>query len=709
MTIYDSGSQSTFLFHISGLPLPTAVVRFYAKEAISRTFTATVTLATETEIDHPADIVGREAVLTILTILNESDSADGGADTNRYFHGIVRQIEQTGLNGRYHIYKVMLAPAFWRLSLRKNCRIFQETTSQDIIQSLLEENSILSDQYRFALTNKDRPRGFCVQYRESDLEFISRLLQEEGIFYFFEHYPDRHVIVFGDHPVIHVPIKGPRQIRFNENSGLVAEEESIHSFGHSERINPDSFVYKNFYFKKPSLDLSSRQQEESEPAFEVYDYPGPYVSLERGNYLSKARLEEQTAMRIRAEVQSHSCRITPGYIFSLTCHPLQHLNTDYLIVSVTHSGEQSQSLHELTERGFQYQNGFSVIPSSTPFRPPGTARKPVVQGLQTALVVGPQSEEIYTDRYGRVKVQFHWDREGRNNERSSCWLRCARGWAGGGWGMVFTPRVGDEVLVDFLEGDPDRPIIVGSVYNEANLPLYELPANKTISTIKTKSYPGGSGFNELRFEDRRGAEEIYLHGEKDWSIGIENDKNQAIGHDETLRVGNNREKHVGVDQRVTVGSNHSEGVGANQSISIGRNKSETVGLNSAENVGLAKELTIGGLYQVTVGGAMNETVAGAKAEEVGVSKSLLVGTKMSEKVMGNRSISVGRDFSTTVGKTSLLRAKSIVFEADDEIVLKTGTCLIALKSDGGIVINGGTIQTKGSGDVIIKGAKILEN
>jgi len=703
MILLTPGSQATFLFQILGSPLQTSVVGFTASEKISDTFQLDVQLATTEEIESFASIVGQEA---LLTILNDSVLLDGAA---RYFHGIIRRMEQTGMDGDYYLYRAEVVPTLWRFTLRKNCRIFQETTTQEIVKTLLEEGGITADRYRFALTNKNRPRGFCVQYRESDFDFISRLLEEEGIFYFFEHYQDKHVMILGDAPLVHVPLNGGERITFNPNGGMVAAEESIHAFSFSERLRPDSFTHRNFFFKQPSLDLTAQRKKESGQQFEVYDYPALHVDPEQGNYLAKVRLEEQNVQKTKGDGHSSVRRLTAGYKFTLDAHPTRGLNVEYLIVSVTHSGQQPQSLNEKATDGFKYGNSFTVIPASVPFRPRITTEKPVVQGLQTAIVVGPKGEEIHTDRYGRVKVQFHWDREGQRNENSSCWLRSAQGWGGGGWGMVFTPRVGDEVLVDFLEGNPDRPLIVGSVYNEENLPLYELPANKTVSTIKTKSYPNDSGFNELRFEDKKGSEEIYLHGQKDWTIGIENDKNQTVGHDETLSVANNREKHVGVDQMVTVGANHTETVGANKTISVGSNKTETVGINAMETIGLAKELTIGGLYQVSVGGAMNETVAGAKAEEVGITKAVLVGAHMTEKVIGNRSITVGQNFSTTVSQTSTLKAKSIIFEADDEIVLKTGNSLISMKSSGDIVVSGGTIQTKGSGDVIIKGAKISEN
>ena len=282
--------------------------------------------------------------------------------------------------------------------------------------------------------------------------------------------------------------------------------------------------------------------------------------------------------------------------------------------------------------------------------------KPIVEGVQTAAVVGPAGEEIYTDKYGRVKVQFHWDREGKYDENSSCWIRVSQAWAGAGWGGMYIPRIGQEVIVEFLEGDPDRPIITGRVYNASQTPPYALPGEKTKSTIKSNSSLGGGGFNEFRFEDKKGKEEIFLHGQKDWTIAILNDKNQTIGHDETMMVVNNRAKTVGVNQTETIGVNKRIKVGANHTEIIGANMSETVAVNNAETIGVAKALTIGGAYQVTVGAAMNETIGGLKAEEIGDAKSVNVGADSSEKVAKNKSVDAGSNISESAGKDLSLDA-----------------------------------------------------
>jgi type VI secretion system secreted protein VgrG len=407
----------------------------------------------------------------------------------------------------------------------------------------------------------------------------------------------------------------------------------------------------------------------------------------------------------------------PGFTFRLEGHEIEGLNREYLVTEVLHEGSQPQVLQEQSGGGGSgYANRFRAVGSSVTLRPELRTRKPRIRGAQTAIVTGPAGEEIYTDGHGRVKVQFHWDRRGGRDERSSCWLRVSNGWAGGGYGGVYLPRVGQEVIVGFLEGDPDRPMVTGRVYHGLNRPPYALPAEKTKSTLKSDSSLGGGGSNELRFEDRKGAEEVYLHGQKDWTIGIENDKNQRIGHDESLSVGRNRAKRVGVDQSETIGANktiavgvdHIEAIGANMSLAVGLNKTETVAINTAESVGVAKALTIGGLYQVTVGGAVNETVGGAKAEEVGLVRALLVGRDVLESVGGDMAVKVAVDLKESVGDTHTLNAKEILIDADTQIELTCGSAKITLKKGGDIRLEGKEITVKGSGNITLKGGKILK-
>jgi type VI secretion system secreted protein VgrG len=522
----EPGHEARFLFEILGTSYETRVVDFTFNERISSPFELNVSLASEDEIKFD-DVVGKEALLTLL-----------GEDTDRYCHGIISKFMFTGSSDRFYLYQARVVPSLWLLSLEQDCRIFQNKTVEDIVKQILQDGGITSDRFDFRLQNKPPQREYCVQYRETDLNFISRLLEEEGIFYFFEHTKSKHVLVFGDSTVAYQPIQGKADVTFNP-AGMVPGEEYVYGFNFSQRVYSGKITQKDFNFEKPSLDLKSEEPDKSYPKLEVYDYPGKYLDQGRGKKLTQIRLQESMTYKEKAEGQSACPRFIPGFKFKLKDHERKNLNQEYLLVELIHNGTQPQSLEERSdsEEGTTYSNDFMGIPSPVTFRPEKKTPKTIVEGMQTAWVTGPKGEEIYTDEYGRVKVQFHWDREGKKDEKTTCWLRVAQFWAGKGWGSVFIPRVGDEVLVDFLEGDPDKPIIVGSFYNEDAKPLYKLPDEKTKSTIKTKSYPNDPGFNEIRFEDKKGKEEIYIHAERDENEVIKNNRSISVGgtHTETIK------------------------------------------------------------------------------------------------------------------------------------------------------------------------------
>lgn len=698
INLLSRGSTASFQFDIPATTCVLSVLGFSVDERISHPYDIHLTLATQDDVKL-VEVIDKEAVLSV--------DHEGGT---RHFHGVVREFTFLGTDGGYDVYHTHIVPALWFLSLEQDCRVFQFKNVQDIVAEILEESNITSERYRFALFKEDRPRKFCVQYRETDLNFVSRLLEEEGIFYFFEHHEDKHVIVFTDTDSGYLYMPGNRQLVFNTNDGMVPQQESIYDFIYSRRVHPGKVTQRDYYYKHTTHNLTTEKQGKTHSRREVYDFPGNYFEDDRGRYLAQVRMERLLVLGETAEGQSSCPRMAPGHEWELAGH--DYAGT-YLPVAVIHHGAQTQVLGEHAGRGFRYDNEFIAVPAGVTVRPQIVADKPTIVGLQTAIVTGTPGEEIHADPDGylRVKVQFPWDRLGKKDGRTSCWVRVGQPWGGGGWGTQFLPRVGDEVLVTFLEGDPDRPMVIGSAYNSENQPLYALPDNKTQSGIRTRSYPNGGrdNFHELRFEDKKGSEEIYLQSEKDWNILVKNDKTQNVQHDEALHVGNNRLKTVGVDQMVQVGANHTEIIGTNKSISVGSNKSETVGINSAETVGLAKELTIGGLYQVSVGGAMNETVIGAKAEEVGVTKAVLVGAHMTEKVAGNRSLTVGQNLSATVSRNTSVKAKAIILEADDEIIFKTGSSTLSLKSSGEIVIQGASITERASGEIVIKGARTSVN
>lgn len=571
-------SEAQFLFEISGIKL--GVAEFTAREKISSPFEVTLSLVSEDEIKFD-DVIGKAALLTIL-----------GDDEDRYFHGIINKFIQTGSRGRFNLYQARMVPSLWLLSLEQDCRIFQNKNTPDIIKKILKEANISADRFVFRLQNTYKEREYCVQYRETDLNFISRLLEEEGIFYFFEHSNDKYLLVFGDSPVNYQPISGEPKVLFNPGHGLVAEEEAVIRIFLSRQIRSGKATYKDFNFEKPSLDLTADEQADDNKNLEIYDYPGEYSTKEVGKKLAQIRLQEAVMYKDKAAGESVCPRFIPGFTFTLTEHDHKDFNQEYLLVDVTHKGVQPQVLEEQSDMGaFSYKNQFFGIPSLVTFRPERVSPKPVVEGVQTAIVTGPDKEEIYTDKYGRIKVQFHWDREGERNEDSSCWIRVVSSFAGGNYGCIYTPRVGHEVVVDFLEGDPDRPIVTGSVYNARTMPPYTLPDKKTRSTIKTNSSTGGEGFNEITFEDAKGNEKIFIHGEKNLDMRIKNDRREWVGEDRHLFVKRDKLEEVDRDGHVIIKRDEMKEIGRDHNLKIkGKEAIEVIGSRSLKVQGDASEV-----------------------------------------------------------------------------------------------------------------------
>jgi type VI secretion system secreted protein VgrG len=593
----ESASTAKFTFEIIGSGLNTAVVSFGAQEEMSTPYLVNLFLASnKTEIEFKK-VLGKDALLTIVA-----------SGEPRYFHGIIAKFKRAGQQGDYLLYQAHVVPYLALLGMSMDCRIFQNMTVVDIVKDILEKkHGISSDRCKFlSLTNNHLKRDYCVQYRETDLDFISRLLSEEGIFYYFEHTPEKHIMICGDNPMNYRDISGETTITVKSASGMNQEAESISDFDVSHTLTTSKVEHKDFNYEKTPLELKGQKDSESDLSFEVYDYPGKFQFPEKGEQLANIHLEALNTFKEKGEGESICPRLMPGSIFSMD----QGEPIKYLAVSVAHGGYQPQVLGEQSSSsgGHPYSNDFLTIPATVTYRP-RLHPKPIVTGLQTATVVGRKGEEIHTDEYGRIMVHFHWDRLGKRDENSSCWIRVAQAWGGGARGGQFIPRIGDEVLVDFLEGDPDRPIVTGSVYNSDNQPINSLKKSITQSGFKTKTHKG-SGFHELRFDDAKGKEEIYLQSQKDWNILVKNNKTSTIGSNETVLVK----------------------------------------INKAETVGLAKELSIGAGYAITVGGAMNTGVGLAQFEEVGLNKTVMVGKSFN--------ITVADSFSITCGNSKLTMDKA---------------------------------------------------
>ncbi|HCE9405349.1 TPA: type VI secretion system tip protein VgrG, partial [Pseudomonas aeruginosa] len=551
-------------------------------------------------------------------------------------------------------YRLTLVPQLAYLAQRSNQRIFQHLTVPQIVALVLEEHGILADAYRFQLGTRYPEREYCVQYDESDLHFVQRLCAEEGIHFHFRHSAEAHLLVFGDDQTV-FPRLG-RPTAYVHDSGLVADEPVIKRFSLRLASRTTRTTRRDYDFEKPRLLLEAGNRPAAdapaEPDLEDYDYPGRFVDRQRGKLLSQRALERHRADRRLGEGVSDQPLLVSGHFLEIAEHPRAEWNDLWLLSEVFHEGKQPQVLEEnvtsdtsASTDDFQqgYRNRFLATPWEVFFRPPLEHPKPRVLGSQTAVVTGPPGEEIHCDRYGRVRVQFHWDREGQGDDKSSCWLRVASGWAGNGYGGIVIPRVGMEVLVDFLEGDPDQPLVSGCVYHAAHPVPYELPANQTRSVFKSLSSPGGGGYNELRIEDRKGQEQIFVHAQRDWDENIE--------HDQKIRVGH--ERH------------------------------DTVEANSYSEF-KAEE---------------HHTVHGERKVELKADDHLTVGD--------SQHVKLGRAYLARAGREIHLKAgQKMVIEADSELTVKAGGSFIRLDASGIAIsgplarINAGGAPGSGSGIAI---------
>ena len=487
------------------------------------------------------------ALLGTPACLSIADRSGG----ERLVHGLIREMEQLHTANRFTHYRCSLVPRLWFLGQIRDHRIFQNLSVVEIIQQILKEQGFTGDAASFKLCYAYEPREYCVQYGETDLHFITRLCEEEGIYFYFEHKADAHCLCFCDREG-GPKIPGQSDLRFFPGSGQRSDTAVINRLTLHEQVNSNAAAYREWNFRKPRLDLEVRDKEEDKQAapappgmlLEQYTYPHLYQLRQPGERYVKLRMLRQLTFRQWIECSSDVARFLPSYTFSMHDHPREALNAGWWVVSVRHEGQQPGVLeHEAPDgRGLHYASRVTAIPEMTRFIPALEHPKNLILDKQTAHVTGPKGEEIYPDKYGRVKVQFHWDREGQYNEKTSCWVRASQEWAGGKYGTMAIPRIGHEVVVSFLEGDPDRPLITGRVYHELNMPPYELPTHKTRTVFNSMSTPGAEGeargFNEFRVEDKKGREEIYVHAEKDVNAHVKNDWKEHILHDRHRTVDN---------------------------------------------------------------------------------------------------------------------------------------------------------------------------
>ncbi|MBN3175120.1 type VI secretion system tip protein VgrG [Pectobacterium brasiliense] len=581
-----------FTVKVGALPASTfAVVDFQLSEALNQPFALSLNLASPLPgidfgavLDQPCE----------LLVWYEGE-------LQRRVSGIVSAFAQGDTGFRRTRYQAEVRPALWRLGLRTNARIFQAQKPEAIISALLEESGITD--YAFALRNEHAVREYCVQYRESDLAFITRLAAEEGLYFFHEFEEGKHRLVFADDAG--ALAKGP-ELFFNLATQGLSEGAYVRRFRYAEAVRTAEVALKDYSFKTPAYGLlhnkMSGELEHQRESYQHFDYPGRFKQDPSGKAFTGYRLDALRAGAMTGSGESNAAELMPGSSFTLTEHPNLALNIAWQLVAITHSGQQPQALEE--ESGGEpttYSNSFEVVKASTTWRA-DLPYKPMVDGPQIATVVGPAGEEIYCDQYGRVKLQFPWDRYGASDDQSSCWVRVSQGWAGGQYGLIAIPRIGHEVIVSFLEGDPDQPIVTGRTFHATNPSPYPLPANKTRTTLRTTTHKG-AGFNELRFEDQAGQEEVFIHAQKDMNTVVLNNRSTGVGVDHAENVGRDQISVIGRHQILNVVENQGTEIQGAQKVIIGAGRETEVTMN--------EKLTVTGNITITSTGGNIELTTGA--------------------------------------------------------------------------------------------------
>jgi type VI secretion system secreted protein VgrG len=567
---------------------------FSGHEGISQLFGFELDLIAKNVTDVAFDKLLNQKVTVHLQLRDGS---------KRHFNGICVRVSQgeqdeSDQADKFTSYRMELVPEFWRLTRKAQSRIFQQKSVPDILKEVLAGIDVT-----WELQGTFLKRDYCVQYRETDFNFASRLMEEEGIYYFFKHSDGSHKMVVANTPNSNSDVPGPTEIIFENVVEGFRDEDRIHDWEKVQELRSGKYTlwdnsfelpYKNLEAQKtiqPSAKIGTVEHKlkvGSNESFEIYDYPGEYAQrfdgvdpgggdrpsdlqniFEDNKRTVEIRMQEEALGSLVVHGASNCRHFASGHKFKLK----RHFSGDggpYVLTTMTHAARGSGDYRGGTTGAFEYHNEFSCIPLALPFRPPRATPKPVVHGTQTAVVVGPAGEEIFTDKYSRVKVQFHWDRQGKKDANSSCWVRVSTLWAGKQWGMIHIPRIGQEVVVAFLEGDPDQPIIVGSVYNADMMPPGDLPGSKTASGIKSRSTLGGGpdNSNAIEFEDKKGSEGLFIHAERDQHIEAEHDESHWVGHDRT--------KTIDHDEKSQIKNNRTESVGSDETVTVGNARTVTV-------------------------------------------------------------------------------------------------------------------------------------
>jgi type VI secretion system secreted protein VgrG len=626
----------------------------WGEERLSGLFRFDVELDSDDDSVDFSKVVGKPGVVTV--------TFPGGG--KRYFHGIVTRIRQGTTDPGVTRYVLELRPWTWLLTRSSGCQIFQDMSVPDILEQVFKDAGF-SD-FKSSLKATYAKREYCVQYRETAFDFVSRLMEEEGIFYFFEHTDSAHTLVLADDASAHSDCPGLSEVSYRGTSTGAHDVDVVSSCDIEKNVTTAAYSLEDYSFETPSTDLEAKA---GSGKLARYDYPGGYAKKADGEQVAKIRLGAHAADADLLSGESFCPSFCAGYTFTLQDHPRSDVNRAYALRSVEHHLSQAR-----------YRNSFAALPSDVTFRPHPTTEHPVIAGTQTARVVGKSGEEIWTDKYGRIKVLFHWDRLGKGDENSSCWIRVAQGWAGKQWGAFFLPRIGQEVVVSFLEGDPDRPLVTGSVYNAEQTVPYGLPANQTRSTVMSNSSKGGEGFNEVRFEDKKDSEELYVHAQKDMTTEVLNDATTTVKNNRTVTVSEGNETHD-----VSKGT---------RTLTVKGDEKHTSEANFTHEVKGDFTLKVSGAIKIEAGGDVTIKADGGVTVKAGSSLENQAGEALTNKA--------GTSLTNQAGT-------SLTNKAGTSLTNKGGT---TLSNEGGISLTnkGSASQTvDGGGMLTVKGGLVKVN
>ncbi|WP_413111682.1 type VI secretion system tip protein TssI/VgrG [Thaumasiovibrio sp. DFM-14] len=656
------------------------------------------------------NVISEDADIEFETLLRQAGvlSLFGqGTDVSRVFHGVINEVRFLGAGRRFSRYQISLVPAIWFLSQRQDCRIFQTKSVRDIVDEVLADAKITD--YRWDVTGDYAAQEYILQYRESDLDFIHRIMSQHGMWYFFEHHDAGHTMVIVDSNDVIAPLYSSEEnsaapgdtIRFIPPGGGLPDREHVFGLDVGRQVKTSAVTLSDYDYRQPNLPLMMGDEQEIDNDLAFFDYPGRYRAASDGHNHARFLVAAHHVNSVMAHGQGCVMRMTPGYSFALAQHPRAAVNTEYLLVGIQHYGSDPQ-VHEEESSGAptSYSNQFAAVTLSEEFKVPACPA-PVIEGPQTAVVVGPQDEEIYTDEMGRIKVQFHWDRYGEFDDNSTCWIRVSQSMAAPNWGAVYLPRVGHEVVVTFMEGNPDRPLVTGAVYNGAQPLPYSLPDNKTRTTIRTQTHKG-EGYNELSFEDENGREQLYMRAQRNMVTDVLNDQHTDIGHDQHLKVGRHQINEIQENQyskvhgakTAEVLETFDETVHGDVTVSYKSNETVTIAEDAKADIGKDRHVRVGGSDTLAVEGHRNTNIT----------------ENHTAVIDGHSSYQVGETYRLQVqGATSIQSSASTEIISADNIVLKAGNAQISMNKSGAIRISGTAITIDGSDKVIVTGGKVAIN